>query len=55
VLEEFKSAFQRPNNAHAQLIIINVVVFIVLGVIMVISEISGFTSFFSSISKFQQE
>jgi membrane associated rhomboid family serine protease len=49
MLEEFKNAFQRPNNAHAQLIIINVVVFIVLGVIMVISEISGFTSFFSAI------
>lgn len=49
MLEEFKNAFQRPNNAHAQLIIINVVVFIVLGVIMVISEISGITSFFSAI------
>jgi membrane associated rhomboid family serine protease len=49
MLEEFKNAFQRPNNAHAQLIIINVVVFIVLGVIMVISEISGFPSFFSAI------
>jgi membrane associated rhomboid family serine protease len=49
MLEEFKNAFQRPNNAHAQLIIINVVVFIVLGVIMVISEIAGFTSFFSAI------
>lgn len=49
MVEEFKNAFQRPNNAHAQLIIINVVVFIVLGVIMVISEIAGFTSFFSLI------
>jgi membrane associated rhomboid family serine protease len=49
MLEEFKNAFQRPNNAHAQLIIINVVVFIVLGVIMVISEVSGFPSFFSAI------
>jgi membrane associated rhomboid family serine protease len=49
MLEEFKNAFQRPNNAHAQLIVINVVVFIVLGVIMVISEIAGFTSFFNAI------
>jgi membrane associated rhomboid family serine protease len=49
MLEEFKNAFQRPNNAHAQLIIINIVVFIVLGVIMVISEVSGFPSFFSAI------
>ncbi len=49
MLEEFKNAFQRPNNAHAQLIIINVVVFIVLGVIMVISEVTGFTAFFNAI------
>jgi membrane associated rhomboid family serine protease len=49
VLEEFKNAFQRPNNAHAQLIIINVVVFIVLGVIRVISEIGGFPAFFEAI------
>ena len=49
MLEEFKNAFQRPNNAHAQLIVINVVVFIVLGVIMVISEITGFNSFFNAI------
>jgi len=49
VLEEFKNAFQRPNNAHAQLIIINAVIFIALGVIMVISEIAGFSSFFNAI------
>jgi membrane associated rhomboid family serine protease len=49
VLEEFKNAFQRPNNAHAQLIIVNVAVFIVLGIIMVVSEISGFSSFFNAI------
>lgn len=49
MLEEFKNAFQRPNNAHAQLIIINVVVFIVLGVMRVVSEIGGFPSFFEAI------
>ncbi|MBI3220438.1 MAG: rhomboid family intramembrane serine protease [Bacteroidetes bacterium] len=54
MFEEFKNAFQRHNNAHAQLIIINVVVFVVLGVIMVVSEIGGFPSFFSAIhSQFQ--
>ncbi|MFM8914599.1 MAG: rhomboid family intramembrane serine protease, partial [Flammeovirgaceae bacterium] len=54
MLNEFKDAFRKPNNAHAQLIIINVVVFIVLGVIMVVSEISGFPKFFSAIhSQFQ--
>lgn len=47
MLEEFKNAFQKPNNAHVQLIIINVVIFIALGVFMVVSEISGFPSVFS--------
>jgi membrane associated rhomboid family serine protease len=44
MLDEFKSAFQRNNNAHAQLIIINVVVFIVVGLITVVLTISGFKS-----------
>jgi len=45
MFEEFKNAFQRTNNAHVQLIIINVVVFVAIGVISVIGEISGFTAF----------
>jgi membrane associated rhomboid family serine protease len=45
MLDEFKSAFQRPNNAHVQLIIINVTIFIVIGVFSVIGEISGATAF----------
>lgn len=44
MLDEFKSAFQRPNNAHVQLIIINVTIFIVIGVFSVIGEISGATA-----------
>jgi membrane associated rhomboid family serine protease len=36
VLNEFKDAFRKPNNAHVQLIIINVVVFLVLGVLFVV-------------------
>lgn len=51
MFEEFKTAFQKHNNAHVQLIIINVVVFVILGVIMVISEIGGFPSFFEAIHK----
>ncbi len=47
MLEEFKNAFQKPNNAHVQLIIINVVIFIALGILMVVSEISGFPSVFN--------
>ncbi len=39
--EDFKNAWGKPNNAPAQLIIINVVVFLVLGVLMVVSNLSG--------------
>lgn len=46
MFDEFKGAFQRPNNAHAQLIIINVVVFIVLALFMVITRITGFDGVF---------
>jgi len=54
MFDEFKNAFQRHNNAHVQLIIINVVIFVVLGVIMVVSEIGGFSAFFEAIhSQFQ--
>ncbi len=45
MFDEFKSAFQRPNNAHIQLIIINVVIFLVIGVFSVIGEIAGATTF----------
>ncbi len=46
MFDEFKRAFQRPNNAHAQLIIINVTVFVVLGMLMVITRIGGFDAVF---------
>jgi membrane associated rhomboid family serine protease len=36
MLEDFKNAFQRYNNGHVQLIIINIVMFVVLGVLRVI-------------------
>lgn len=49
MLEEFKNAFQRHNNAHIQLIIINLIMFVLLGVIMVISKIGGFEELFSVI------
>ncbi len=45
MFDEFKSAFQRPNNAHVQLIIINVVIFLAIGIISVVGEISGATAF----------
>lgn len=49
MLEEFKHAFNRYNNAHVQLIIINILMFVVLGVLMVISLVSGFEAFFDAI------
>lgn len=40
MFNEFKNAFQRPNNAHIQLIIINVVIFIAMGILFVVAKIS---------------
>ena len=51
MLEEFKNAFQKPNNSHVQLIVINVIVFVVLGVIMVVSEIGDFRFVFDALHK----
>lgn len=44
MLEDFKNAFSRYNNATIQLIIINVIVFIVLGIITVVGDIAGLSS-----------
>lgn len=41
MFDEFKSVFQRPNNAHVQLIVINVIVFLTMAVISVFSKIFG--------------
>jgi membrane associated rhomboid family serine protease len=49
MFDEFKNAFQRQNNAHVQLIIINVVVFLVLAVFYVFSTVSGADGFFTAI------
>lgn len=51
MFEEFKNAFNRYNNAHIQLIIINVVMFVVFGVLMVILEVAQFDSLWQSIHK----
>lgn len=49
MLEEFKNAFQRPNNGHVQIIILNIACFLILAVIMVFSTVSGYPDFFKSI------
>ncbi len=40
MFDEFKSAFSRYNNAHIQLIIINVVIFVALGILYVGAKLS---------------
>jgi membrane associated rhomboid family serine protease len=49
MLDEFKNAFQRHNNGHVQLIIINVVVFGVLAVFSVFSKLFDFTTLYEAI------
>jgi membrane associated rhomboid family serine protease len=49
MFEEFKNAFQRYNNAHVQLIIINVAVFLALAVVLVISNVSQLPGVFEVI------
>jgi len=49
MFDEFKNAFQRQNNGHVQLIIINVAVFGVLAVLSVFSKLFDFTPFYEAI------
>lgn len=51
MFDEFKNAFQRTNNAHVQLIFINVLVFLILAVLLVFSTASGYPDFFDAIHK----
>jgi membrane associated rhomboid family serine protease len=51
MFDEFKNAFQRPNNGHVQLIIINVVVFLVLVVFFVLSQVSQLPELFDFIHR----
>ncbi len=49
MFDEFKNAFSKPRNAHVQLIIINVVVFVVFAILMVFSTFLEGDSFFTTI------
>jgi membrane associated rhomboid family serine protease len=51
MFNEFKNAFQRQNNAHIQLIIINVAVFVVLAVLGVFSKWFGLSDYFAWLYK----
>ena len=45
IADDIKNAFNRPNNAHIQLIIINVVVFVVFGLVQLILNFSPMRGF----------
>lgn len=47
ILDDFKNAFNKPNNGLVQLIIINVAVFVLLGVLAVISTLTSAEGVFS--------
>lgn len=49
MFEDFKNAFHRYNNGHVQLIIINLAVFVAMGIIMVIMKIGGLNEVWSVI------
>ncbi|MDL5046390.1 rhomboid family intramembrane serine protease [Oscillatoria amoena NRMC-F 0135] len=49
MLEEFRNAFQRHNNAHVQLIIINVTVFLLLVSIDLVTWMTGTENFFQQV------
>jgi membrane associated rhomboid family serine protease len=51
MFEEFKNAFHRPNNGHVQLIIINIVVFIVMAFLFVVLTASEMPSAFNLIHR----
>jgi len=49
MFEEFKNAFSKSNNAHIQLILINVVVFVALAILYVGTAIGGADGVFSAV------
>ncbi len=49
IKDDFKNAFNRPNSAHRQLIIINVVVYLFLVLLYVLSSVIGFPGLFEAI------
>jgi membrane associated rhomboid family serine protease len=51
MLEEFKNAFHRYNNSHVQLIYLNIIVFLFLGVLFVIATFSETPPIFTEVYK----
>jgi membrane associated rhomboid family serine protease len=51
MFEEFRNAFRRHNNSHVQLIYLNVIVFLVMGLLFVIATFSKTPAIFTSVYK----
>lgn len=51
LFDDFKSAFSRPNNGLIQLILINISVFVAMGLLLVFSRIMGFEEVFAFIER----
>ncbi|BDD10769.1 rhomboid family intramembrane serine protease [Fulvitalea axinellae] len=52
ILEDFKEVFRKSNNALAQLIMINIAVFVVLNLLKVILHLSGSAPMFTKLQEF---
>ena len=52
LLDEFKNAWNKPNNAIAQIIIINVIVFLVMLTLSIVLKLSGGAEIYRSIEEF---
>lgn len=49
MFSDFKDAFRRYNNGHVQLIIINIMIFMILGLLFVVANISRIPAIFTSV------
>ena len=52
LFDDFKNAWNKPDNGLIQLIIVNAIVFVVFGVFEVFSLWSGNGSFYASVSSY---
>jgi membrane associated rhomboid family serine protease len=51
MFEEFKNAFQKHNNSHVQIIYLNIVIFLAMGILFVIATFSEIPAIFTEVYK----
>jgi membrane associated rhomboid family serine protease len=51
MFEEFKNAFQKHNNSHVQIIYLNIVIFLAMGILFVIATFSEVPAIFTEVYK----